>query len=111
MSSFFGSSPPVPPPPAPSSASSGNVTSLKQKLQEQLKQDLAIANAQELLDVMTKKCYKGCITKPSSKPMTRSDEGCLSSCMTRYMQAFDVISRSYQNRLLKEKAEPGLPEY
>ncbi|GJJ08719.1 hypothetical protein Clacol_002938 [Clathrus columnatus] len=93
MSSFL-SSPP----------SGTDSESIKQRLMSQMKQELAMVNAQELLNQMTKKCYSRCITKPSAKPFSSSDETCLTRCMQRYMEAFDVISRSYTSRLQRERA-------
>ncbi|KAK7480171.1 hypothetical protein BaRGS_00028556 [Batillaria attramentaria] len=38
----------------------------KEHLMDQVKQQIALANAQELLQKMSEKCYKKCISKPGS---------------------------------------------
>ncbi|KAI9428743.1 Tim10/DDP family zinc finger-domain-containing protein [Lactarius indigo] len=52
----------------------------------------------------TTKCFAKCVTKPSTS-LSSSEETCLSRCFDRYMEAFNIISRTYTARLTKERLE------
>ncbi|KAF8581086.1 hypothetical protein K439DRAFT_1393112, partial [Ramaria rubella] len=80
----------------------GNADARKQEVMTQVKQELALANAQELMNKMNEKCFGKCITKPSSS-LSGSEETCLTRCMDRYMEAFDLISRTYISRVSRQK--------
>lgn len=54
----------------------------KSDLMDQVKQQMALANAQELLTKMTEKCFKKCIAKPGSE-LDSSDQKCIAMCMDR----------------------------
>ncbi|ORZ36150.1 mitochondrial import inner membrane translocase subunit Tim13-like protein [Catenaria anguillulae PL171] len=49
-------------------------------------------------------CYARCITAPGSS-LSSSDETCLSKCMDRYMDAFNVVAQSYDKRIRAEMAK------
>ena len=66
MSDFLKSSP---------SPSSENADARKHEVMAQVKQELALANAQELMNKMNEKCFGKCITKPSSS-LSGSEEVC-----------------------------------
>ncbi|XP_067634173.1 mitochondrial import inner membrane translocase subunit Tim13-like [Eurosta solidaginis] len=74
----------------------------KQELIDQVKQQLAVANAQELLTKMTEKCFKKCIAKPGIS-LDSSEQKCISMCMDRYMDSWNLVSRTYSNRLQREQ--------
>jgi len=62
------------------------------------------ANAQELMDKLSKTCFMKCITKPSTS-LSSSEETCLQSCMDRYLEAFNIVSKTYVARITKERSE------
>lgn len=74
----------------------------KGELMSQVKQQIALANAQELLAKMTHKCFTKCIQKPG-KALDNSDQRCISQCMDRFMDAWNLVSRTYGNRLQREQ--------
>ncbi|XP_012285694.1 mitochondrial import inner membrane translocase subunit Tim13-B [Orussus abietinus] len=74
----------------------------KEELMEQVKQQIAVANAQELLTKMTEKCFKKCILKPGTS-LDNSEQKCVAMCMDRYMDAFNLVSKAYSNRLQRER--------
>lgn len=74
----------------------------KEELIDQVKQQLAMANAQELLTKMSEKCFKKCITKPGSS-LDSSEQKCIAMCMDRYMDAWNLVSRTYSSRLQRER--------
>ncbi|KDQ15811.1 hypothetical protein BOTBODRAFT_157552 [Botryobasidium botryosum FD-172 SS1] len=87
-----------------SSAPSASVdmAAKKQAIMDQVKNEIAMANAQELINVGNDRCYDKCITKPSTS-LSSSDETCLSRCMERYMEAFNIVSRTYIARVTRER--------
>ncbi|XP_076057682.1 mitochondrial import inner membrane translocase subunit Tim13 [Oratosquilla oratoria] len=82
---------------------SGPITSAqREELMGQVKQQIVIANTQELLTKMGEKCFFKCITKPGSS-LDSSEQKCLAMCMDRYMDAWNLVSRTYSGRLQREK--------
>ncbi|XP_022647804.1 mitochondrial import inner membrane translocase subunit Tim13-B-like [Varroa jacobsoni] len=81
----------------------GNITSAqKEDIMDQVKQSIAIANAQELLQKMTEKCFQKCVVKPGSS-IDNSEQKCLSMCMDRYMDSWNIVSRTYSTRIQRER--------
>jgi len=81
----------------------GNLTgSQRDELMQQVKQQIAVANAQELLTKMTEKCFKKCIGKPGTS-LDSSEQKCIAMCMDRYMDSFNLVSKTYSERLQKER--------
>jgi len=74
----------------------------KDELMEQVKQQIAVANAQELLTKMTEKCFKKCIIKPGTS-LDSTEQKCVAMCMDRYMDAWNLVSKAYSNRLQRER--------
>ncbi|CAF0897718.1 unnamed protein product [Brachionus calyciflorus] len=72
-------------------------------LMSNIKQQLDVAHAQELLQQVSEKCFKMCIQKPGSS-LSSSDQKCLTYCMDRYFDAFNIVGRAYSQRLQKELA-------
>lgn len=78
----------------------------KDQMMEQVKAQIAVANAQELLQKMTDKCFKKCVTKPGSS-LDGSDQKCVAMCMDRYMDAWNLVSKAYTQRLQQERSKMG----
>ncbi|KAK9744979.1 Tim10/DDP family zinc finger [Popillia japonica] len=74
----------------------------KDELMDQVKQQIAVANAQELLTKMTEKCFKKCISKPGTS-LDSSEQKCVAMCMDRYMDSWNLISRAYSQRIERER--------
>ncbi|KAK0082030.1 hypothetical protein PV325_011176 [Microctonus aethiopoides] len=74
----------------------------RDELMQQVKQEIAVANAQELLTKITEKCFKKCVNKPGTS-LDSSEQKCVAMCMDRYMDAFNVVSKAYSQRLQKER--------
>ncbi|EPS93612.1 hypothetical protein FOMPIDRAFT_1055815 [Fomitopsis schrenkii] len=94
MSSFFGSS--------SSGAPAPDMASRKQAFIDTYRQEMALTNAQELMNKCNEKCYAKCVTKPGSS-LSGSEQTCLSHCLQRYMEAFNIVSRTYIARVQKER--------
>ncbi|XP_065582840.1 mitochondrial import inner membrane translocase subunit Tim13-like [Artemia franciscana] len=74
----------------------------REQLIEQVKEQIAVANAQELLSKMTDKCFKKCVVKPGSS-LDSSEQKCIAMCMDRYMDAWNLVSKTYSSRLQRER--------
>lgn len=69
---------------------------------QSIRGEMALANAQELMSKVNEKCFQKCITKPGTS-LSSSEETCLSRCMDRYLEAFNIVSKTYIARLSKER--------
>ncbi|XP_032666453.1 mitochondrial import inner membrane translocase subunit Tim13 [Odontomachus brunneus] len=74
----------------------------REQLMINLKQQIAVANTQELLVKMTEKCFKKCIFKPGTS-LDSTEQKCLAMCMDRYMDSFNLVSRAYGERIQRER--------
>ncbi|KAI3654475.1 hypothetical protein MP228_000529 [Amoeboaphelidium protococcarum] len=75
----------------------------KDQIMDQVRAEMAVLNAQELLNTMNDKCFKKCVTKPGTK-LDSSEQTCLAKCMDRYMDAWNIVSKAYHFRVQKETA-------
>ncbi|CAF0719309.1 unnamed protein product [Rotaria sordida] len=73
----------------------------RQQIMTSVQQQLAIQNAQELLQKLSDKCFKACIQKPGST-LSSSEQKCISQCSDRYMDAWNIVSRAYAERIKRE---------
>ncbi|KAH9925542.1 Tim10/DDP family zinc finger-domain-containing protein [Fomitopsis serialis] len=94
MSSLFGSSGKSTPPP--------DMATRKQAFMDSYRQEMALTNAQELMTKCNEKCFAKCVAKPGSS-LSGSEQTCLSNCLQRYMEAFNIVSRTYISRVQKER--------
>lgn len=76
----------------------------KGELMSQVKQQIALANAQEMLSKMTEKCFKKCISKPG-KSLDGTEQRCITQCMDRFLDTWNLVSRTYGNRLQREQVK------
>ncbi|OAD56132.1 Mitochondrial import inner membrane translocase subunit Tim13 [Eufriesea mexicana] len=73
----------------------------KNELMQQIKQEVAVASAQEMLSKMSEKCFKKCVVKPGTS-LDSSEQKCVAMCMDRYMDAFNLVSKTYSARIQRE---------
>ncbi|GAA5973556.1 hypothetical protein JCM11641_007116 [Rhodosporidiobolus odoratus] len=73
-------------------------------IKQEVAQQLALANAQELVNKMNDKCFVRCILKPQDR-LTPADEGCLYRCSERFLEAFNLISAKYVQRVQREREQ------
>lgn len=118
-----------------SSGSTANVEEVKTTIMKQLQQEAAVSNARQLIGVrspypatpqaldtghetlyqgtmltisqkVNEHCFDKCIPAPNST-LSSSEEGCLSTCMEKYISLWNVASRSYITRVGKESKKYG----
>jgi len=77
-------------------------TNQRQQIMMSVQQQLAIQNAQELLQKLNDKCFKACVTKPGST-LSSSEQKCISQCSDRYMEAWNIVSRAYADRIKRQQ--------
>ncbi|KAI0346303.1 hypothetical protein BDW22DRAFT_1388364 [Trametopsis cervina] len=76
----------------------------KEAVKASIRDELALSNAQELMNKSNEKCFAKCVTKPGTS-LSSSEETCLSRCLERYLEAFDIVSKTYVARLSRERLE------
>ncbi|KAK7454542.1 protein translocase subunit [Stygiomarasmius scandens] len=76
----------------------------KEAIMTQVRNELAQANAQQLINNMNERCFKACVTKPGTS-LSSSEQTCLARCLDRFMEAFNIVSRTYTARITKERLE------
>lgn len=59
----------------------------------QVQQQLAIANLQQFMETVQKKCFERCITKPGTS-ISSSEQQCITRCCDRYSEALEVVTKS-----------------
>ncbi|KAK9469669.1 Tim10/DDP family zinc finger-domain-containing protein [Lipomyces arxii] len=83
-------------------SSSPDVAALKQKIRTQISQEMALANANELINKIASNCYEKCIVT-AGPSLTAGDQKCLDMCTEKYFHAWNLISRLYTTRLQQER--------
>ncbi|RKP14092.1 Tim10/DDP family zinc finger protein, partial [Piptocephalis cylindrospora] len=68
--------------------------SKKQEVMAAVRQEIQMANAQELMNKMNERCFDRCVTKPGTK-LENGEQVCISRCMDRYMEAWNIVARAY----------------
>lgn len=104
----------------------------KDEFIDQYKQQLAVAQTQELLTVlvhsqgdfvtyshvsissrkpshlspdvqtMTEKCFKKCVSKPGTV-LEAGEQKCAAMCMDRFMDSWNLVSRAFGTRIQRER--------
>ncbi|KAN0093079.1 Tim10/DDP family zinc finger domain containing protein [Tylopilus felleus] len=100
MSDFFRSS-------SSNVNSKPDVTAQKEALLNAIRAEINLATAQELISKTSEKCYAKCVPKPGTL-LTSSEETCLARCMDRYLEAFNIVSRTLTNRANQHGRESSL---
>jgi len=81
----------------------------KESVMNSVRNEIALSNAQALINMTNEKCFAKCVTKPSNS-LSNSEETCLTRCLDRYMDAFNIVSRTYTARLSKERGAAQLSQ-
>ncbi|CCC67246.1 hypothetical protein NCAS_0A06880 [Naumovozyma castellii] len=80
---------------APSTRSGLSNASPAETLKTQIAQELAVANATELVSKLTENCFEKCLTAPYST----NNEACVDQCLTKYMKSWNAVSKAYVARI------------
>ncbi|CAF1268777.1 unnamed protein product [Adineta ricciae] len=74
----------------------------RRQIMTTVQQQLAIQMAQELLQKLSDKCFKACVPKPGGT-LSSSEQKCIGQCSDRYMEAWNIVSRAYGERIKREQ--------
>ncbi|KAF9474679.1 hypothetical protein BDN70DRAFT_815261 [Pholiota conissans] len=74
----------------------------KEAMMNAVRQEMALQNAQELMNKANESCYAKCVTRPGDS-LSSTEQTCLSRCLDRYLDAFTIVSRTYTTRIGKER--------
>eukprot|EP00099_Drosophila_melanogaster_P001444 NP_001097022.2 uncharacterized protein Dmel_CG42302 [Drosophila melanogaster] len=64
---------------------------------ERIRQQIVLANIQELIKKMTRRCFDVCIAMPEME-LRSTERDCLANCMDRFMDSVQVVSSQYFRR-------------
>ncbi|KAJ1027847.1 hypothetical protein NDA13_003300 [Ustilago tritici] len=90
-------------------ANSATSAERKEAIKQQVSSELAMANAQQLITKATEKCYTKCIPAPGAS-LSGKEQTCLTRCMERYFEAFNIVSSTYVRRVGNERAAGAVAE-
>ncbi|ODQ63841.1 putative mitochondrial import inner membrane translocase subunit [Nadsonia fulvescens var. elongata DSM 6958] len=93
---------PVPVAPLSTSTLGANAAQAKKLIQEQISQELAIANATELVQKITENCFQNCVKNPGST-IDAAQKKCTEQCFEKYMHGWNLVSRAYITRIQQSK--------
>jgi len=71
---------------------------------DQVKAQAAILQIRELMQTITDKCFEKCVTKIGTS-LDNSQTKCAGQCMERYMEAHNIVTKTYSTRLMKESGQ------
>merc|ERR1712000_765458 len=89
--------------PLPTAASPSGSATL-QSIQTAITQQSAVANARYLIAKVNENCFDHCIPNPPGSSLSSSEHKCLTACMEKYFDGWNVVHRSYVTRMQKEGA-------
>jgi import inner membrane translocase subunit TIM13 len=83
-------------------------TSSKTQIMRQVQQEAAMQNARLLVEKLNEHCFERCVPKPAAS-LSKGEETCFTSCMEKYMGAWNTVSKQYVARIQREsQAGAGL---
>ncbi|KAG7192365.1 protein translocase subunit [Scheffersomyces spartinae] len=79
-----------------------DVATIKQQLQTQISQELAVQNATELVSKITDNCFEMCINNPPQETLSGRENACVDQCLEKYMRSWNIISKTYISRIQQQ---------
>ncbi|KAF6838077.1 mitochondrial import inner membrane translocase subunit tim13 [Colletotrichum plurivorum] len=76
-------------------------SSVKQAVMKQVLQEANLANARVLIDKLQENCFEKCVPKPGTS-LSSGETTCMTSCMEKYMAAWNQVNTAYINRIKQE---------
>lgn len=95
----------LPLPPSPTSPTGSS--DIKTRLQTAITTQSNLINAKYLIQKINENCFEHCVPEPGAS-LSSKEQTCLSTCMEKYIEAWNVVSKSYVGRLQKEGASLGI---
>ncbi|KAJ9641726.1 protein translocase subunit [Knufia peltigerae] len=85
-----------------SPSASGSAT--LQRIQSAISQQSNVANARYLISKVNENCFEHCVSNPPGSSLSSGENKCLTACMEKYFDAWNVVNRAYVTRVQKEGA-------
>ncbi|KAL2753358.1 hypothetical protein ACRALDRAFT_2110314 [Sodiomyces alcalophilus JCM 7366] len=79
-------------------------SSVKDALMKQVLQEANMANARVLIEKLQENCFQKCVPKPGSS-LSSSETTCMTSCIEKYMAAWNQVNSSYIARIRQESGK------
>ncbi|KAJ4144663.1 hypothetical protein LMH87_003538 [Akanthomyces muscarius] len=76
---------------------------VKRTVMKQVLEEANLANARTLIENVQTNCFEKCILKPGTS-LSKSDEACVTSCMEKYMAAWNQVNAAFITRIRREQA-------
>ncbi|TQN74827.1 Mitochondrial import inner membrane translocase subunit TIM13 [Colletotrichum shisoi] len=80
--------------------------SVKQSIMKQVLQEANLTNARVLIEKLQENCFERCVPKPGSS-LSSGETTCMTSCMEKYMSAWNQVNTAYINRIKQESSNPS----
>ncbi|ETI28153.1 hypothetical protein G647_00602 [Cladophialophora carrionii CBS 160.54] len=84
-------------------SSSPSTTQTLQRIQSAITEQSNVSNAKQLISNVNTNCFEKCVPSPAGS-LSAGEQKCLTACMEKYIDAWNVTSRTYTARLQKESA-------
>ncbi|ATY63772.1 mitochondrial import inner membrane translocase subunit TIM13 [Cordyceps militaris CM01] len=81
---------------------SADSETVKKAVMKQVLEESNLANARTLIENVQISCFEKCITKPGSS-LSKSDQSCVTSCMEKYMAAWNQVNAAFITRVRREQ--------
>ncbi|KAL5092639.1 hypothetical protein Trisim1_001193 [Trichoderma cf. simile WF8] len=91
-----------PSPPRKPQSKMSDSSSIKQSVMKQVLAEANLANARVLIEKLQENCFEKCVPKPGSS-LSSSEQTCMTSCMEKYMAAWNQVNAAYINRIRQEQ--------
>ncbi|CAH0049168.1 unnamed protein product [Clonostachys solani] len=76
---------------------------VKDAVFQQVVAESNLANARVLIEKIQENCFEKCITKPGGS-ISSGEQSCATSCMEKYMNAWNHVNSAYITRARQEGA-------
>ncbi|KAL9001437.1 MAG: hypothetical protein Q9169_000012 [Polycauliona sp. 2 TL-2023] len=80
--------------------SSASSSDPKTQIMNQIRQEAALNNVRALITKVNGHCFEKCIPSPGTS-LSKKEEGCLSTCMEKYMETWSTVGKVYVAQIQK----------
>ena len=73
-----------------------------------VKTQVAIAQVQQLVSSVSDKCFAKCVPPHAGSALNSAEQKCLTHCIDRYIEVWNLVSKTFVARVQREQAGAGL---
>ncbi|KAI9799099.1 MAG: protein translocase subunit [Piccolia ochrophora] len=70
----------------------------KTTIMNEVRQEMSVNNARELIEKINVACFEKCVPKPGAS-LSSGEKTCFSQCMEKYMATWNAVSQSYMSHV------------